>query len=110
MPRTRKIELFIRDSLPSFQQRFNTSPALSPPGAKTIDASLPLCPVCNGTGEETQGNVAYQRSFCRPCGGVGFVEMELGPTSYPPGTTMKISVLAARYDEGLPLYHAMDAR
>lgn len=110
MSRTRKVELYIRDNLPSFQVRFATSPAMHVPGAHRLSKTLTPCSECHGTGEELQGNVAYQRSFCRPCGGVGFVDMPLGPTTAMPGTTMKISAMAARYEAGLPLYHEKDAR
>lgn len=110
MSRTRHRELVIRDNRLSFQERFPVRPALHVPGANRLSKTLTPCPECNGTGEETQGNVAYQRSFCQPCKGIGFVDMPVGPTDAMPGTTMKISAMAARYDAGLPLFDARDAR
>lgn len=110
MERTRDKERCLRDNRLMFQERFPVRPALCVPGAHRLSKTLTPCPECNGTGEELQGNVAYQRSFCRPCGGVGFVDMPLGPTDAMPGTTMKIAAMAARYEAGLPLYHECDAR
>ena len=100
----------IRNSLPEFQIRYEHYQALHVPGANVLATNLTPCPHCDGTGEEKQGNVAYQRSFCRPCNGIGFVDMPLGPTTAMPGTTMKISAMAARYEAGLPLFDARDAR
>lgn len=110
MAHTRLKERAIRDNRLSFTERFPVRPALHVPGAHRLSKTHTPCPECKGTGEELQGNVAYQRSFCRPCGGVGFVDMPLGPTPYKPGTSMKIGVMAARYEAGLPLYHEADAR
>lgn len=110
MGKTRIDELVIRDNRLSFEERFPVRPALNVPGAHRLNKTLVPCEVCGGTGEELQGNVAYQRSFCQPCKGIGFVDMPLGPTPYKPGTSMKIGVMAARYEAGLPLYHAMDAK
>ena len=110
MDRTTLRERYIRDNLPSFQVQFATSPALSVPGAHRLSKTLTPCSECGGTGLETQGNAAWQHSFCEPCKGIGFVDMPLGPTTAMPGTTMKISAMAARYEAGLPLFDARDAR
>ena len=110
MERTREKERCLRDNRLAFTERFPVRPALFVPGAHRLSKTLTPCSECGGTGLEPQGNAAWQHSFCEPCKGIGFVDMPVGPTTAMPGTSMKISAMAALYQAGLPLYHAGDAR
>lgn len=66
------------------------------------------CPDCNGTGIDRR----YLRcsSVCEKCDGVGWRDVPVGPASAPPGSPVKVAVMAARYRAGLLIFHPFDAR
>ncbi|MBA4032916.1 MAG: hypothetical protein C0478_18775 [Planctomyces sp.] len=66
-----------------------------------------LCEECAGKGTIERVN-GYLRP-CVECDGVGAFNVSHGPCQHPPGSYQKVTALAFRLRQGIPLWHPEDA-
>lgn len=67
------------------------------------------CNSCDATGLLPTAHQSHNTE-CGECNGMGYLGVDPdGPTICAPGTREKVSVMARRYEAGLPLHHPLDA-
>lgn len=73
-------------------------------------AGAERCGACEGEGITRRNYRSGLVEICAACRGVGYHGLDAGPTTAEPWSLAKIAVMAARYDLGMPVFNAADAR